>query len=125
MLQTRHALDFVSVFAFFVRNYLVFSVWLGMPAGQLFGLYMFMRFLESHWFTWITSMSHLTMPIETSSETGSKMAWIEMHVKGTLNVDGGRIVDWVAGHLNYQVRERVFFVCVRVLCICSPFFFAA
>lgn len=49
------ALDIIAVYLFFVRFDMVYTNFL--PPLQVIGLYFLMRFIESHWFTWVTSMN--------------------------------------------------------------------
>lgn len=49
------SLDIIAVYLFFVRFDMVFTNFL--PPLQVIALYFLMRFIESHWFTWVTSMN--------------------------------------------------------------------
>ena len=61
------------------------------------------RFFESHWFTWVTQMSHLPNDVARDTET---MDWMTMQLKTTCNVDPGVFNDWFTGHLNYQIEHQ-------------------
>jgi len=67
-------------------------------------LYWSMRVLESMWFTWITSMSHLPMQIESDKDDD----WVTHTVNTTQNLAGGLFNDWFTGHLNYQIEHHLF-----------------
>jgi len=64
-----------------------------------------MRFWESHWFTWVTSMSHLPRPIR---EADHSRVWVSLHVNSTQNITSGYFHDWFTGHLNYQIEHHLF-----------------
>ena len=49
--------DIFSVFLYFVRFDLTFRCYLSIDPLKVIFLYFLMRFMESHWFTWITSMN--------------------------------------------------------------------
>jgi len=61
-------------------------------------------FLESVWFTWVTSMSHLPMEIEDEKQYD----WVTLHLKTTQNVASSLFTDWFSGHLNFQVEHHLF-----------------
>ncbi|KAK2178957.1 hypothetical protein NP493_521g00005 [Ridgeia piscesae] len=87
---------------FFLRYQLMFNSMLGF-AG-VFGLFMFVRFLESHWFVWATQMSHL--PCEVDHEKLDN--WVSMQLRATCNIEGSLFNDWFSGHLNYQIEHHLF-----------------
>jgi len=66
-------------------------------------LYMFVRFLESHWFTWVTQMNHL--PMKVSYEEHS---WVQSQLSATCNVDQSAFNNWFTGHLNFQIEHHLF-----------------
>jgi len=71
---------------------------------QTLGLYGLMRFIESHWFTWVTSMNHLPLP----KKVDSRDDWITLQLQGTQNVTTGLFADWFTGFLNYQIEHHLF-----------------
>ena len=74
----------------------------------MFGLYFSMRFIESHWFTWVTQMSHIPMDIDFHKGPGSKSkAWIRLQLESTVNVHPGIFNDWFTGHLSYQIEHHL------------------
>jgi hypothetical protein len=56
MAKRGKAMDILAVYTFFLRFDLVFTS-IGLSFWQIIGLYSLMRLIESHWFTWVTSMS--------------------------------------------------------------------
>ena len=72
--------------------------------GPAWVLYFTTRVLESHWFTWVTSMSHLPMKIDEDQQHD----WVTSQLASTQNVHGGAFNDWFTGHLNYQIEHHLF-----------------
>jgi len=70
----------------------------------LVGMYLLTRFIESHWFTWVTSMNHL--PREIISD--KHIDWLTIQLNGTQNIEGGYFNNWFTGHLNYQIEHHLF-----------------
>ncbi|XP_064598052.1 acyl-CoA (8-3)-desaturase-like [Liolophura sinensis] len=95
-------LDLALVVGFFVRFFSMFGPLLG--GWSAFGLYMFTRFLESHWFTWVTQMNHIPMEIDTEMNRD----WVSSQLVSTCNVNPGLFNDWFTGHLNYQIEHHLF-----------------
>merc|ERR1712137_1383778 len=95
--------DILAVYLFFLRFDLVFTA-LGLSPFQAIGLYFLMRLIESHWFTWVTSMSHLPMPIMEDQRDD----WVTLQLRGTLNTTTGTVEDWFTGYLNYQIEHHLF-----------------
>jgi fatty acid desaturase 2 (delta-6 desaturase) len=88
---------------FFLRWEFMFAPLLGFW-GAL-GLYMFVRFLESHWFVWTTQMSHLPMAVEYEKQQED---WVHMQLKATCNIEQSWFNDWFSGHLNFQIEHHLF-----------------
>nr|QAY29224.1 fatty acid desaturase [Atherina presbyter] len=77
------------------------------PLYGLFGslaLMTFVRFLESHWFVWMTQMSHLPMEIDNEKHQD----WMTMQLQATCNVEQSFFNDWFSGHLNFQIEHHLF-----------------
>jgi len=115
--------DFLSVVLFFVRFGVTYTYF--MSFGKVVFLYFLMRLWETHWFTWVTSMSHLPRPIKVERESQN---WVAMHAMATQNIIGGPFHDWFTGHLNYQLEHHLFptmprhqlpFVAERVKKLCE------
>lgn len=90
---------------YFVRFAITFGTAYGFVGSV--ALYFAMRLIESNWFTWVTSMSHLPMHIGAGKDTESH-DWVRHTVLTTQNLSGGTFNDWFTGHLNYQVEHHLF-----------------
>ena len=88
--RTRNVYDFAWLISFFVRWHFQFSPLLGGVTG-MFGLYFAVRFVESHWFTWVTQMNHIPMDIDhhKGPKQGDSKEWIRLQLESTLNVHPG------------------------------------
>ena len=108
LLKTRDLYDFAWLVSFFVRWHFQFSPLLGGLKG-MFGLYFAMRFVESHWFTWVTQMNHIPMDIDfhKGPAKGASKQWLQLQLESTLNVFPGAFNDWFTGHLNYQIEHHL------------------
>jgi fatty acid desaturase len=69
-----------------------------------FWFYMLYRTVESNWFTWVTQMNHIPMPVDNDRE----LDWPTLQGLATCNVEGGLFNDWFTGHLNYQIEHHLF-----------------
>uniref|UniRef100_A0A8D3D9Y1 acyl-CoA (8-3)-desaturase n=1 Tax=Scophthalmus maximus TaxID=52904 RepID=A0A8D3D9Y1_SCOMX len=77
------------------------------PMYGLFGsmaLIIFVRFLESHWFVWVTQMNHLPMDIDHEKHKD----WLTMQLQATCNIEQSFFNDWFSGHLNFQIEHHLF-----------------
>jgi len=77
------------------------------PLLGVFGclkLFFLVRLIESHWFVWVTQMSHLPMTIEKERN----LDWVRMQLDGTCNVHQSFFNDWFSGHLNFQIEHHLF-----------------
>jgi len=92
----------IWVILFFVRFVYVYISLLGF--WSMFWLYWTMRFIESLWFTWVTSMNHLPMPIDHEENKD----WVSQQIITTQNVDQSFFNDWFTGHLNFQCEHHLF-----------------
>lgn len=88
--------------SFFVIWFSVFCPILGTSGATK--LYFLVRFFESHWFIWITQMSHLPMSIDHDHE----LSWLRMQLNSTCNVEPSYFNNWFSGHLNYQIEHHLF-----------------
>lgn len=70
----------------------------------VFWMFMFVRFLESHWFVWCTQMSHIPNEVDFD---GAK-DWVRLQLDSTCNVEQSFFNDWFSGHLNYQIEHHLF-----------------
>jgi len=95
-------MDFAFLLSYFVWWFAALTPVLG--GWGAFKLYMLVRFLESHWFTYVTQMSHIPMRIEPDQHRG----WFEQQLISSANVDQSAFNDWFTGHLNFQVEHHLF-----------------
>ncbi|XP_074228008.1 acyl-CoA 6-desaturase isoform X2 [Camelus bactrianus] len=89
----------VSYYARFFITYIPFYGFLG---SILF--LNFIRFLESHWFVWVTQMSHIPMDIDNEAYRD----WFSSQLSATCNVEQSFFNDWFSGHLNFQIEHHLF-----------------
>ncbi|KAK6165233.1 hypothetical protein SNE40_022196 [Patella caerulea] len=102
IIKRRDWWDLLWTMVFFYRIHLMFTWLLG---GWLtFGYYMFARFLESHWFVWVTQMSHIPNEIDRDQNKD----WFNMQLASTSNVEAGLFNNWFTGHLNFQIEHHLF-----------------
>ncbi|NXI93777.1 FADS2 desaturase, partial [Psophia crepitans] len=71
----------------------------GHPLSSLLG-----RFLESHWFVWVTQMNHIPMDIDCEKHRD----WLSSQVAATCNIEQSFFNDWFTGHLNFQIEHHLF-----------------
>ncbi|NXF30078.1 FADS2 desaturase, partial [Nyctibius bracteatus] len=64
----------------------------------------FERFLESHWFVWVTQMNHIPMEIDCEKHRD----WLSSQVAATCNIEQSFFNDWFTGHLNFQIEHHLF-----------------
>lgn len=94
--------DLAWSLSYYLR-YLLCYVPLCGVSGSL-ALLVFVRFLESHWFVWVTQMNHLPMDIDHERHQD----WLNMQLQATCNVEQSTFNDWVTGHLNFQIEHHLF-----------------
>jgi fatty acid desaturase len=104
--KTRNFTDLGWLLSFFVRWHLQFMGVVG-GAGNAFWLYMAVRFVESHWFTWVTQMNHIPMDIDFHPGPEKAKGWVRLQLESTLNVLPSSFNDWFTGHLNYQIEHHL------------------
>lgn len=95
--------DTFAVVSFYVRFDLVYGYFLPDFWSRI-ALFTLMRVLESHWFTWVTSMSHLPLPKTVDLQED----WVHLQLGSSQNVTTGPFHDWFSGHLNYQIEHHLF-----------------
>uniref|UniRef100_A0A9J7YZR3 Fatty acid desaturase 2 n=2 Tax=Cyprinus carpio TaxID=7962 RepID=A0A9J7YZR3_CYPCA len=61
-------------------------------------------FMESHWFVWVTQMSHIPMDIDYEKHQD----WLNMQLDATCNIEQSFFNDWFSGHLNFQIEHHLF-----------------
>ncbi|NXX14362.1 FADS2 desaturase, partial [Podargus strigoides] len=62
------------------------------------------KFLESHWFVWVTQMNHIPMDIDCEKHRD----WLSSQVAATCNIEQSFFNDWFTGHLNFQIEHHLF-----------------
>ncbi|XP_065898010.1 acyl-CoA 6-desaturase-like [Dysidea avara] len=95
--------DVVWDLLYYLRFHLLFAPLTG-GFWANFVFYFFMRFLESHWFVWVTQSNHIPMEVNLDQKEG----WVEMQLRGTRNTDSSFFWDWFTGHLNHQIEHHLF-----------------
>ncbi|NWT99088.1 FADS2 desaturase, partial [Urocynchramus pylzowi] len=68
------------------------------------GFSWFCRFLESHWFVWVTQMNHIPMEIDAEKHRD----WLSSQMAATCNIEQSFFNDWFTGHLNFQIEHHLF-----------------
>ncbi|KAM4572781.1 acyl-CoA Delta-4 desaturase-like [Odontesthes bonariensis] len=102
MISRRDWVDLALVVSYHLRNIFCY-----VPLYGLFGslaLNLFARFLESHWFVWVSQMNHLPMQIDHERHKD----WLTMQLQATCNVEQSSFNDWFSGHLNFQIEHHLF-----------------
>ncbi|XP_059174716.1 acyl-CoA 6-desaturase-like isoform X2 [Physella acuta] len=102
-LKRRDWLDLGLAIAFFMRFFYCYTPFFG--GWGTFAFYMGMRFVESHWFTWVTQMSHLPNEVDRDSKN---LDWFTLQLRSSCNVKSSWFNDWFTGHLNYQIEHHLF-----------------
>lgn len=101
--------DLAIGLSFLPRFALVHSVGVGAPFASAVWLYFAMRFIESMWFTWVTAMNHFPMQIVKASDQEKKpRSWVEAQFAATQNLTSTPVLDWMSGHLNFQIEHHLF-----------------
>uniref|UniRef100_A0A3B5MPX9 acyl-CoA (8-3)-desaturase n=1 Tax=Xiphophorus couchianus TaxID=32473 RepID=A0A3B5MPX9_9TELE len=102
MISRRSWVDLAWYLSFYIRYFSCY-----VPLYGFFGsvaLNLFVRFLESHWFVWVTQMNHLPMNIDHDKNRD----WITMQLQATSNIEKSFFNDWFSGHLNFQIEHHLF-----------------
>lgn len=60
---------------FFVKHFTIYGPVFGTSGA--FWLYMFVRMLESHWFVWVTQMSHIVKEVDRDQHKD----WVHLQVQ--------------------------------------------
>ncbi|XP_046342718.1 fatty acid desaturase 2-like isoform X2 [Haliotis rufescens] len=94
--------DLMWTTLFFMKLSWVYSPLLG--HWGTFWFYMLVRMVESHWFVWVTQMSHLPNEVEHDK----KLDWVHLQLATTSNAEPSTFNDWFTGHLNYQIEHHLF-----------------
>ncbi|XP_063053321.1 acyl-CoA 6-desaturase [Engraulis encrasicolus] len=102
MFSRKDWVDLAWSMTYYMRYFLCFVPFFGFFGSIL--LCSFVRFLESHWFVWVTQMNHIPMDIDHDKHDD----WLTMQLKATCNVEQSLFNDWFSGHLNFQIEHHLF-----------------
>uniref|UniRef100_A0AAR2IYW1 Cytochrome b5 heme-binding domain-containing protein n=1 Tax=Pygocentrus nattereri TaxID=42514 RepID=A0AAR2IYW1_PYGNA len=102
MIQQRDWVDFAWYLSYYIRYLSCFVPFYGVFGS--FALLMCVRFIESHWFVWVTQMNHLSMDVDYEKHDD----WLSMQLKATCNIEQSFFNDWFSGHLNFQIEHHLF-----------------
>ncbi|XP_054419759.1 fatty acid desaturase 3 isoform X1 [Pteronotus mesoamericanus] len=94
--------DFLWAASFYSRFFLSYLPFYSVSGALL--LFVAVRVLESHWFVWITQMNHI--PKEIGHE--KHRDWASSQLAATCNVESSLFIDWLSGHLNFQIEHHLF-----------------
>ncbi|XP_077066208.1 acyl-CoA 6-desaturase [Siphateles boraxobius] len=94
--------DLAWCISYYVRYFLCYTQFYGVFWSVI--LFNFVRFLESHWFVWVTQMSHIPMNIDYEQHQD----WLSMQLVATCNIEQSSFNDWFSGHLNFQIEHHLF-----------------
>ncbi|XP_030645881.1 acyl-CoA 6-desaturase [Chanos chanos] len=94
--------DLVWSISYYLRYFLCYIPFYGVLGATL--LFNLVRFLESHWFVWVTQMSHIPMDIDYEKHKD----WLSMQLYATCNIEQSFFNDWFSGHLNFQIEHHLF-----------------
>nr|XP_006111808.1 fatty acid desaturase 2 isoform X3 [Pelodiscus sinensis] len=102
MVRHRFWADLAWAFSYYMRYFITFIPFYGV-LGSVF-LLTFVRFLESHWFVWVTQMNHIPMEIDCEKHKD----WLSSQLAATCNIEQSFFNDWFTGHLNFQIEHHLF-----------------
>ncbi|XP_042176532.1 acyl-CoA 6-desaturase isoform X1 [Oncorhynchus tshawytscha] len=95
-------MDLAWSMSFYLRFFCCYYPFFGFFGSV--ALISFVRFLESHWFVWVTQMNHLPMEIDHERHQD----WLTMQLSATCNIEQSTFNDWFSGHLNFQIEHHLF-----------------
>jgi len=102
MISRRDWVDLAWAMSYYARFFITYVPFYGILGAVLF--LNFIRFLESHWFVWVTQMNHLVMEIDHEPYRD----WFSSQLVATCNVEQSLFNDWFSGHLNFQIEHHLF-----------------
>ncbi|XP_033612470.1 acyl-CoA 6-desaturase, partial [Fukomys damarensis] len=102
MVMRRDWVDLAWAISYYVRFFSTYVPFYGILGALLF--LNFIRFLESHWFVWVTQMNHIVMEIDLDHHRD----WFSSQLAATCNVEQSFFNDWFSGHLNFQIEHHLF-----------------
>ncbi|XP_006911280.1 fatty acid desaturase 2 [Pteropus alecto] len=111
MIVHKNWVDLAWSISYYVRFFISYVPFYGFLGSILF--FNFIRFLESHWFVWVTQMNHIVM--EINEEPYRPLFLLPgphppspEQLAATCNVEQSLFNDWFSGHLNFQIEHHLF-----------------
>ncbi|NP_001266552.1 delta-6 fatty acyl desaturase [Oreochromis niloticus] len=101
MVSRRDWVDLAWFISFYLRFFSCYLPLYGLVGSLV--LISIVRFLESHWFVWVTQMNHIPMDIDHEKHKD----WVTMQLQSTCNIEQSFFNDWVSGHLNFQIEHHL------------------
>ncbi|XP_044537945.1 acyl-CoA 6-desaturase [Gracilinanus agilis] len=98
----RSCRDLAWAISYYTRFFITYIPFYGVLGALCF--LNFIRFLESHWFVWVTQMNHIPMDIDREKYQD----WLSGQLSATCNVEQSFFNDWFSGHLNFQIEHHLF-----------------
>ncbi|KAK9410186.1 fatty acid desaturase 2 [Crotalus adamanteus] len=102
MFKHKFWVDLAWAFSYYVRYFITYIPFYGLLGSLL--LLTFVRFMESHWFVWVTQMNHIPMEIDNEKHRD----WLSSQLAATCNIEQSFFNDWFSGHLNFQIEHHLF-----------------
>ncbi|XP_066893561.1 acyl-CoA 6-desaturase isoform X3 [Kogia breviceps] len=102
MIVHRDWVDLAWAISYYARFFITYIPFYGVLGAIIF--LNFIRFLESHWFVWVTQMNHIVMEIDQEPYRD----WFSSQLAATCNVEQSFFNDWFSGHLNFQIEHHLF-----------------
>uniref|UniRef100_A0A8C5RPR1 Fatty acid desaturase domain-containing protein n=1 Tax=Laticauda laticaudata TaxID=8630 RepID=A0A8C5RPR1_LATLA len=102
MFKHKFWVDLAWAFSYYVRYFITYIPFYGFLGSLL--LLTFVRFMESHWFVWVTQMNHIPMEIDREKHRD----WLSSQLVATCNIEQSFFNDWFSGHLNFQIEHHLF-----------------
>ncbi|XP_070313572.1 acyl-CoA 6-desaturase isoform X3 [Odocoileus virginianus] len=102
MIIRKDWVDLAWAISYYTRFFITYIPFYGVLGSILF--LNFIRFLESHWFVWVTQMNHIVMEIDREPYRD----WFSSQLAATCNVEQSFFNDWFSGHLNFQIEHHLF-----------------
>uniref|UniRef100_A0A805PQ82 Fatty acid desaturase 2 n=1 Tax=Macaca fascicularis TaxID=9541 RepID=A0A805PQ82_MACFA len=102
MIVHKNWVDLAWAISYYIRFFVTYIPFYGILGALLF--LNFIRFLESHWFVWVTQMNHIVMEIDQEAYRD----WFSSQLTATCNVEQSFFNDWFSGHLNFQIEHHLF-----------------
>uniref|UniRef100_A0A7M4EIU4 Fatty acid desaturase 3 n=1 Tax=Crocodylus porosus TaxID=8502 RepID=A0A7M4EIU4_CROPO len=100
MIRHKFWADLIWAFSYYIRYFITFIPFYGV-LGSLF-LLTFVRFLESHWFVWVTQMNHIPMEIDNEKHRD----WLSSQVAGALRYISMFDLKYLSGYLITPVVQQ-------------------